>query len=305
MVFKIKYFFPWLGGGGEDEDEDEDDVDVDDDDDVDYYYYYYGDEEDEDDDDEEDEDDDDEEEEEEDDDEEEEVEEALSSIYSFYSNVEGITWKYVLCAKVDFWPTSASRGRHLAGGGKDGPIANSALARVLGSEWRKRIPAHKAIIRQMHGGPGLAGPPGRQNRPFGRQKPVFRPVGTPSGTDMAPWWYHQKFRNSEILVVLMSAGPPQASLSITIYMVACADLSLSAPCICLMIALWADIRSLHSEPKTRAGAELAIGQRPREADVGQKTHFFFRKAHLFIAARHRDPAREFQLPSPPPREPNA
>eukprot|EP00661_Eupelagonemidae_sp_cell13_P021901 gene21901-biopygen23667 len=41
-------------------------------------------------------------------------------------------------------PTSVSRGRHLAGG-KGGPVAISAPARVLCSGWRKRISVHKAI----------------------------------------------------------------------------------------------------------------------------------------------------------------
>eukprot|EP00661_Eupelagonemidae_sp_cell13_P025851 gene25851-biopygen16532 len=36
-------------------------------------------------------------------------------------------------------------------------IANSARARVLGSEWRTRIPAYTAAPRQMHRAPGLAG----------------------------------------------------------------------------------------------------------------------------------------------------
>eukprot|EP00661_Eupelagonemidae_sp_cell13_P022593 gene22593-biopygen11760 len=36
-------------------------------------------------------------------------------------------------------------------------IANSARARGLGSQWRKRIPAHKAALRQMHWAPELAG----------------------------------------------------------------------------------------------------------------------------------------------------
>eukprot|EP00661_Eupelagonemidae_sp_cell13_P021752 gene21752-biopygen10198 len=49
-------------------------------------------------------------------------------------------------------------------GGKGSPIAISTLARVLGSEWRERISVHKAIIRRMHGGPGLAGPPVRQRK---------------------------------------------------------------------------------------------------------------------------------------------
>eukprot|EP00661_Eupelagonemidae_sp_cell13_P002090 gene2090-biopygen3421 len=38
-----------------------------------------------------------------------------------------------------------------------GRIARSTLARVLGAEWRERIPAHKAAIRQMHCAPGPTG----------------------------------------------------------------------------------------------------------------------------------------------------
>eukprot|EP00661_Eupelagonemidae_sp_cell13_P023763 gene23763-biopygen20846 len=37
------------------------------------------------------------------------------------------------------------------------PIVNSALARVLGSEWRKRIPAYTTAPMQMHRVPGVAG----------------------------------------------------------------------------------------------------------------------------------------------------
>eukprot|EP00661_Eupelagonemidae_sp_cell13_P016983 gene16983-biopygen17301 len=36
-------------------------------------------------------------------------------------------------------------------------IAKSAPARVSGAEWRKRISAHKAAVRQMHCAPGPAG----------------------------------------------------------------------------------------------------------------------------------------------------
>eukprot|EP00661_Eupelagonemidae_sp_cell13_P009422 gene9422-biopygen10728 len=47
------------------------------------------------------------------------------------------------------------------------------------------------------------------------------------------------------------------------------------PCICLMVALWAEVRFLHAEPKTCASAEMVFGPpfppakwRPREADLG-------------------------------------
>eukprot|EP00661_Eupelagonemidae_sp_cell13_P020494 gene20494-biopygen16118 len=51
--------------------------------------------------------------------------------------------------------------------------------------------------------------------------------------------------------------------------------STGPPCMCLIIALWIEIRFLHSESKTHTRAEMAIGppcppakRRPREADVG-------------------------------------
>eukprot|EP00661_Eupelagonemidae_sp_cell13_P009130 gene9130-biopygen6183 len=84
-------------------------------------------------------------------------------------------------------------------------------------EWRKRISAHKAALRQMHRGPELAGVVWTQKvviwlpktalRQMHRgpgvagvvwtqkvviwrpKKTVFRPVGTPWGSDMAPWWH--------------------------------------------------------------------------------------------------------------------
>eukprot|EP00661_Eupelagonemidae_sp_cell13_P025831 gene25831-biopygen4534 len=60
-------------------------------------------------------------------------------------------------------------------------ITDSALARVLGSEWRKRIPA----------------------------KPVSRLVGTPSGSDMAPWRHHQEVGIAKVLMDSGACWTPQ------------------------------------------------------------------------------------------------
>eukprot|EP00661_Eupelagonemidae_sp_cell13_P012875 gene12875-biopygen15537 len=69
-------------------------------------------------------------------------------------------------------------------------------------------------------------------------------------------------------------------IQMTTFCVQMAPASPGPQYICLMIASWAEIRFLHSEPKTRARAELAIGPpfppakwRAREADVGQKINF--------------------------------
>eukprot|EP00661_Eupelagonemidae_sp_cell13_P014224 gene14224-biopygen6565 len=86
---------------------------------------------------------------------------------------------------IEFEETDADRTR--TGRGR-GP-----LARVSGSQWRERISAHKAALRQMHCAPGLAGVAWTQKGGhWAAQKTVFMPVGTPWGSDMAPWWHHQK-----------------------------------------------------------------------------------------------------------------
>eukprot|EP00661_Eupelagonemidae_sp_cell13_P006362 gene6362-biopygen23869 len=54
-------------------------------------------------------------------------------------------------------------------GGTGGPIADSALARVLGQ-----------------------GHPGAKSRHLGAKKMASRPVGTPSEPDMAPGWHPRK-----------------------------------------------------------------------------------------------------------------
>eukprot|EP00661_Eupelagonemidae_sp_cell13_P011505 gene11505-biopygen22891 len=74
-----------------------------------------------------------------------------------------------------------------------GRIAKSALARVLGAEWRKRIPAHKAAIRQMHCAPGPAG------------AACWHPIRVGYGTLVASPESH----NSEILVDFDACWTPQ------------------------------------------------------------------------------------------------
>eukprot|EP00661_Eupelagonemidae_sp_cell13_P015969 gene15969-biopygen20233 len=53
-------------------------------------------------------------------------------------------------------------------------ITDSALARVGGSEWRKRIPAYTAGPRQVHRAPGLAGADRTQK--VGSRRPKTRQV---------------------------------------------------------------------------------------------------------------------------------
>eukprot|EP00661_Eupelagonemidae_sp_cell13_P012553 gene12553-biopygen9496 len=69
-------------------------------------------------------------------------------------------------------------------------IANSALARVLGSEWRKRIPAYTAAPRQMHRALGLAGADRTQKVAIGRPKTGigarWHSIGVGYGTRAAP-----------------------------------------------------------------------------------------------------------------------
>eukprot|EP00661_Eupelagonemidae_sp_cell13_P014046 gene14046-biopygen2045 len=83
-------------------------------------------------------------------------------------------------------------------------ITDSALARVLCSEWRERIPACTAAPRQMHRAPGLAGADRtREVAIWWSKKPVSGLVGTPSGSDMPPWRHHQEVG---ILKNLMDPG---------------------------------------------------------------------------------------------------
>eukprot|EP00661_Eupelagonemidae_sp_cell13_P010960 gene10960-biopygen12367 len=42
------------------------------------------------------------------------------------------------------------------------------------------------------------------------KKKVFRSVGIPLGSDMAPWWNLQKVDNFEISVEFLPAGPPRS-----------------------------------------------------------------------------------------------
>eukprot|EP00661_Eupelagonemidae_sp_cell13_P014809 gene14809-biopygen5143 len=79
-------------------------------------------------------------------------------------------------------------------------IANSALARVLGSEWRKRIPAYTAGPRQMHRAPGLAGADRTQKVAIRRPKNLYwcplalhggriwHPGGTPRKSEFSRFW---------------------------------------------------------------------------------------------------------------------
>eukprot|EP00661_Eupelagonemidae_sp_cell13_P021262 gene21262-biopygen7114 len=75
----------------------------------------------------------------------------------------------------------------------------------------------------MHCAPGPAGAVRTQKVViWPPKKPVCRPVGTPSGSDMAPWWHHQKVGNFEILVdfgACWTPGPPPPRHSMVIMVI--------------------------------------------------------------------------------------
>eukprot|EP00661_Eupelagonemidae_sp_cell13_P004541 gene4541-biopygen11505 len=96
-------------------------------------------------------------------------------------------------------PTSASRGRHLAGG-KGCPNAISALARVLGQGFRmeERTSAHgKCTVAR-----GWRGHSGAKGDHLDARKAVLRHDGTPSGSDIASWWHPQKVGAKEFLATV-------------------------------------------------------------------------------------------------------
>eukprot|EP00661_Eupelagonemidae_sp_cell13_P013671 gene13671-biopygen23065 len=89
-------------------------------------------------------------------------------------------------------------------------IANPALARVLGSEWRKRIPAYTAAPMQMHQAPGLDGADRTQKVAIWLPKNRFRgPLAPHRGRIWLPGGTARKSKIPRFCWILVPGGPPR------------------------------------------------------------------------------------------------